>query len=80
LYVMCWISAITIFRVSWYNVSSSQWGFNCANFAAMWLCSRSQSVCMTASWGCRFTRISPSNKQSRVNVALLGYNTVWPCR
>lgn len=43
---MCWISAPTIFRASWYSLSSPQWGFNkCRNFAIR-LCSRTHMVCM----------------------------------
>lgn len=57
--VMCWISAMTILRLSWYRRSSSQLGLISCNRSAILLCSRIQIVCIAANCGCSLTRPSP---------------------
>lgn len=59
-YVICWISATTSFLASWKILSSFQWGFKVYNLSAKRLCSRNQTVCITANCGELFTRTSPA--------------------
>lgn len=51
--------APTIFRASWYSVSSSHCGFNLFSSVARRLCSRRKSVCSTVRAGISSTRMSP---------------------
>ena len=57
--VMCWIWAPTMRLASWYIRSSSHCGLISSSADAIRLCSRAQTVCIAANWGCSLTRLSP---------------------
>lgn len=67
LYVMCWMTAMTNFRASWYSISSFHCGFSDANSVTKKLCSRNRATCDTAMSGCWFTRPSPKPKRTMKN-------------
>lgn len=74
---MCWSSAPTIFRASWYKRSSSQWEFKRDNWDTIRLCSRIHNVCMTVSWGCSLQRPSPILKAIHLKIVFLLFVTYY---
>ncbi|KAH3737627.1 hypothetical protein DPMN_044220 [Dreissena polymorpha] len=71
--------AMTIFRASWYSVSSFQAGCSAASAVARRLCSRTNTVCKAARAGCEFTRESPvgiNRYTSAISRMLLKTSTV----
>ena len=59
LYVICWISAMTIRRASWKIVSSFHVGLSALKELAIRLCSLAHKVCITVSCGCSVHLESP---------------------
>ena len=51
--------SLTVFGITWYNVSSSQWGLIWDSAWAIRLCSLAIRVCIHVRTSCSFTRISP---------------------
>jgi hypothetical protein len=55
--------SVTVMGVTWYSVSSSQWGLIWDNAWAIRLCSLAMRVCIHVRTSCSFTRISPETFQ-----------------
>lgn len=66
MYVTCCITAITILRVSWYNVSSFQSALRRCRTLATLLWNLKNKFCMSAIPKFWLTRVSPVGKKCRV--------------